>query len=283
MNRQQLVAQIRQKRSFLCVGLDTDVQKLPAHLQQQPDAVFAFNKAIIDATKDFCVAYKINTAFYESMGLKGWEAMEKTLHYIPRTHFSIADAKRGDIGNTAAQYAKTFFEVFPFDAVTVAPYMGEDSVRPFLEYENKWAIVLGLTSNKGSNDFQRLGVLHPEGEFPMLPHIVQESRPRYLYEEVMRKVTCWGTPDNLMFVVGATQTSQLQDIRTILPDYFFLVPGVGAQGGSLEEVAKYGLNKDAGLLVNASRAVIYAGNDEQFAEAAAKAAKDYQIEMSSYL
>lgn len=284
MNRQQLIAQIREKQSFLCVGLDTDITKLPAHLREHPDGAFEFNRAIIDATKDYCVSYKINTAFYESMGLKGWEIMEKTLHYIPKTHLSIADAKRGDIGNTAAQYAKTFFEVLPFDAVTVAPYMGEDSVRPFLEYENKWAIVLGLTSNKGSNDFQRLVVQHPGEELSALvPHIVQENRPHSLFEEVICKVASWGTPDNLMFVIGATQASQLQDIRALIPDHFLLVPGVGAQGGSLEDVSKYGLNKDCGLLVNASRAVIYAGADEQFATAAGEAAKAYQVEMSSYL
>ncbi|RFM28817.1 orotidine-5'-phosphate decarboxylase [Deminuibacter soli] len=283
MNKQQLIAQIQEKRSFLCVGLDTDITKLPAHLQQHPDAAYEFNKAIIDATKDHCVSYKINTAFYESMGLKGWEIMERTLAYIPKTHLSIADAKRGDIGNTAAQYAKTFFEVLPFDAVTVAPYMGEDSVRPFLEYDNKWAIVLGLTSNKGSNDFQRLMVQHAADDTALLPHIVAPNRPRALYEEVLTKVAAWGSTDNLMFVIGATQASQLQDIRSIIPDHFLLVPGVGAQGGSLEEVAKYGKNKDCGLLVNASRAVIYAATDETFAEAAARAAKDYQVEMSSYL
>jgi orotidine-5'-phosphate decarboxylase len=283
MNRQQLARQIQEKRSFLCVGLDTDVNKLPHHLQKHPDGAFEFNKAIIDATKDFCVSYKINTAFYESMGLKGWEIMEKTLHYIPDTHFTIADAKRGDIGNTSAQYAKTFFEVLPFDAVTVAPYMGEDSVRPFLEYTDKWTIVLGLTSNKGSNDFQRLAVMHATDDTTLLPHIVQENRPRDLYEEVLCKVASWGTTENLMFVVGATQVSQLERIRSIIPEHFLLVPGVGAQGGSLEDVSKYCMTADTGLLVNASRAVLYAASDEQFAAAAAKVAAEYRDEMSRYL
>lgn len=266
MNRQQLIHQIKEKKSFLCVGLDTDITKLPKHLQLHPDAVFEFNKAIIDATKDHCVSYKINTAFYEAQGLKGWDAMERTLHYIPSTHFTIADAKRGDIGNTSAQYAKTFFETLPFDAVTVAPYMGEDSVRPFLEYENKFAIVLGLTSNKGANDFE-----------------MQKTGNDFLYERVLKTVASWGTPDNLMFVIGATQASELVNIRKIIPQHFLLVPGVGAQGGSLEEVAKYGMNEDCSLLVNASRAIIYASNDESFATTATIIAKQYQAEMSGYL
>lgn len=270
MNRTQLVEQIRQKKSYLCVGLDTDITKIPKHLQLQPDAVFQFNKAIIDATKDHCVSYKINTAFYESQGLKGWEAMEQTVHYIPKTHFTIADAKRGDIGNTSSQYAKTFFEVLPFDAVTVAPYMGEDSVRPFLDYADKWTIVLGLTSNAGSNDFQQLS-------------FANDNTEKKLYERVFTKVASWGTPSNLMFVVGATRASDLAHIRTIIPDHFLLVPGVGAQGGSLEDVSKYGLNKDCGLLVNASRAVIFAGDGEDFAEKAKVVAAQYQSEMSSYL
>ncbi len=271
MNRLQLIEQIQQKKTFLCVGLDTDITKIPKHLQHHPDAVLRFNKAIIDATKDYCVAYKINTAFYESLGLKGWEAMEQTLHYIPESHFTIADAKRGDIGNTSAQYARTFFETLPFDAVTVAPYMGEDSVRPFLEYENKFAIVLGLTSNEGSHDFQKLMVIR------------NTDQERYLYQTLIEKVAGWGTPDNLMFVVGATRASDLKDIRTIIPDNFLLVPGVGAQGGSLEEVAKYGMNKYCGLLVNASRAVIYASSGEGFADDAAKASMEYAEEMKGYL
>ena len=267
MNRKELIKQIETKKSFLCVGLDTDITKLPKHLQSHPDAIFQFNKAIIDATKDYCVSYKINTAFYESMGMTGWEAMEKTLYYIPNTHFKIADAKRGDIGNTSAQYAKTFFEVLPFDAVTVAPYMGEDSVKPFLEYENKWTIVLGLTSNNGANDFQQKKL----------------EDGKHLYEQVLETVSGWGTPNNLMFVVGATKAKDLADIRKIIPNHFLLVPGVGAQGGSLKEVAEYGLNNDCGLLVNASRAIIYADSTENFAAAATKVSKEYQVEMEEYL
>ncbi len=282
MNRQQLVAQIQAKRSYLCVGLDTDLEKIPAHLRHRPDAVVAFNKAIIDATKDACVSYKINTAFYESMGIKGWEAMEETLHYIPDTHFKIADAKRGDIGNTSAQYAKTFFEVLPFDAVTVAPYMGEDSVRPFLEYPDKVTIVLGLTSNKGSNDFQQLLVEETEDK-NLVPNIIGGNRPKALYEKVLERVANWGTPDNLMFVVGATKAFELENIRSIIPDHFLLVPGVGFQGGSLADVSRYGLNKDCGLLVNASRAIIYAAENEDFATEAKAIAEQYQVEMSSYL
>ena len=268
MNRTQLVDQIRQKKTYLCVGLDTDFTKIPKHLQSLPDAVFRFNKAIIDATKEYCVSYKINTAFYESQGLKGWGAMEQTVNYIPSTHFKIADAKRGDIGNTSSQYAKTFFETLAFDAVTVAPYMGEDSVRPFLEYEYKWTIVLGLTSNAGSNDFQQLQV---------------GDTGKYLYEKVLEKTASWGTPSNLMFVVGATKASDLASIRSIIPDHFLLVPGVGAQGGSLEEVTKYGLNKEGGLLVNASRAIIFASDKEDFAEQAGIIAAQYCAEMRSYL
>lgn len=269
MTRSQLIEQINSKRSYLCVGLDTDPEKMPAHLKGSKDGVLAFNKAIIDATKDFCVSYKINTAFYESQGLKGWEIMTETLAYIPDTHFTIADAKRGDIGNTSSQYAKTFFEVLPFDAVTVAPYMGEDSVRPFLEYKDKWTIVLGLTSNAGSFDFQRLTLEKPAG--------------KQLYEQVLSTTSQWGTPDNLMFVVGATRASDLEYIRSIIPDHFLLVPGVGAQGGSLEEVSKYGLNKNAGLLVNASRAILFAGGGEDFAAIARAVAKGYAAEMAAYL
>lgn len=266
MNRLQLVQQIKEKQSYLCVGLDTDLTKIPKHLQPAPDAVFQFNKAIIDATKEYCVAYKINTAFYEAQGLKGWEAMEQTVNYIPSSHLKIADAKRGDIGNTSSQYAKAFFETLSFDAITVAPYMGEDSVRPFLEYENKWAIVLGLTSNKGANDFE-----------------LQKTGEEYLYEKVLRTVAQWGTPDNLMFVAGATQASELANIRKIIPGYFLLVPGVGAQGGSLEDVSKFGINKDCGLLVNASRAIIYASREEDFAEVAKTVAQQYRDEMCVYL
>lgn len=271
MNRDTLVQQITEKGTYLCVGLDTDLSKLPKHLQHEPNAVVKFNKAIIDATKNYCVSYKINTAFYESMGVKGWEAMEETVAYIPSTHFKIADAKRGDIGNTSSQYAKAFFETIPFDAITVAPYMGEDSIRPFLEYDNKWTIVLGLTSNKGASDFEMLTVTDAQ------------QHPSKLYEKVLHKVAEWGTPQNLMFVIGATQGAEFENIRSILPEHFFLVPGVGFQGGSLEEVSRYAMNKDVGLLVNASRAIIYAGSEENFAEEAEAIAAQYHTEMKGYL
>jgi orotidine-5'-phosphate decarboxylase len=284
MNRQYLIEQIQQKKSFLCVGLDTDISKIPKHLQAHPDAIFEFNKQIIDATKDLCVSYKINTAFYEAMGIKGWEAMQKTVDYIPVEHFKIADAKRGDIGNTSSQYAKAFFEVLKFDAITVAPYMGEDSVRPFLEYADKWTIVLGLTSNKGSSDFQKLLVSNKrESELPLIPGIGDPFRPTFLYQEVIEKIAGWGTTGNLMFVTGATRASDFEQIREIIPNHFLLVPGVGFQGGSLKEVAKYGLNKDCGLLVNASRAIIYASEGEDFAIEARAIAEQYQQEMSEYL
>src|SRR5882672_4046518 len=233
MNRQQLVEQIRRKKSYLCVGLDTDITKIPPHLNSFPNPVLEFNKAIIDATRELCVAYKINTAFYEVMGVKGWETMEKTVHYIGNDHFTIADAKRGDIGNTSTQYARAFFKTLPFDAITVAPYMGEDSVKPFLEYEDKWAIVLGLTSNKGANDFE-----------------LQKAGEGLLYEKVLHTVSKWGNPGNLMFVIGATQAEEFTNIRQITPDHFYLVPGVGAQGGSLKEISEKAMNKDCGILVN---------------------------------
>lgn len=266
MTRQQLIQQIISKQSYLCVGLDTDITKIPEHLLAHPDPVFEFNKQIIDATKDLCVAYKINTAFYEAMGLKGWEAMEKTVNYIPSIHFTIADAKRGDIGNTSTQYAKAFFEQLKFDSITVAPYMGEDSVQPFLAFEGKWAIVLGLTSNSGSKDFEQ-----------------QKIGEEFLYERVIKTTCKWGTENNLMFVTGATKAADLEDIRKIIPNHFLLVPGVGAQGGSLTDVSKYGMNKDCGLLVNASRAIIYASNKEDFAEAARSVALEYAEEMKGYL
>ncbi|MDP4284683.1 MAG: orotidine-5'-phosphate decarboxylase [Bacteroidota bacterium] len=266
MNRNYLIRQIKEKKSYLCVGLDTVIEKIPPHLQSHPDAIFEFNKQIIDATKDLCVAYKINTAFYEAEGVKGWQALEKTVNYIPSTHFKIADAKRGDIGNTSHQYAKAFFETMPFDAITVAPYMGSDSIKPFLEYEDKWTIVLGLTSNQGSQDFQQ-----------------QKLGEGFLYEEVIRKTAGWGTKDNLMFVVGATKADDIATIRRIIPDHFLLIPGVGFQGGSLQEVSKNGLNKDCGLLINASRAIIYAGNTAGFADEARKMALQYQTEMKNYL
>jgi orotidine-5'-phosphate decarboxylase len=266
MNRQQLVAEIRRKQSYLCVGLDTDITKIPVHLQQRPDAIVAFNKAIIDATLDHCVSYKINTAFYEAMGRKGWEAMEETVQYIPATHLRIADAKRGDIGNTSSQYARAFFEALPFDAITVAPYMGADSVQPFLEYTDKWTIVLGLTSNKGAEDFER-----------------QKMGDEYLYEKVLRTVAKWGNPGNLMFVIGATQADAFVNIRQILPEHFFLVPGVGAQGGSLEEISQKAMNGDVGLLVNASRAIIYASEKEDYATEAGAIAGQYHHEMAQYM
>jgi len=266
MTRQFLVEQIIAKQSFLCVGLDTDNTKIPKHLQSHPDAIFEFNKRIIDATKDHCVSYKINTAFYEALGSKGWEAIEKTVNYIPKEHFKIADAKRGDIGNTSSQYAKAFFETLNFDAITVAPYMGEDSIKPFLEYKDKWTIVLGLTSNSGSKDFEQ-----------------QKIGNDFLYEKVLKKVSGWGDTNNLMFVIGATKANDFESIRKIIPGHFLLVPGVGSQGGSLQDVSKYGLNKDCGLLVNASRAIIFASDKEDFAEEAKKVAQQYQSEMKTYL
>ena len=275
MHRKILINQIKEKQSYLCVGLDTDITKIPKHLQQNKNAIVDFNKAIIDATKNYCVSYKINTAFYEANGSKGWEDMEATVNYIPSTHFKIADAKRGDIGNTSSQYAKAFFETLKFDAITVAPYMGEDSIRPFLEYDNKWTIVLGLTSNKGAKDFELQRLFRSENN--------NEATGLFLYEKVIDTVSKWGTADNLMFVTGATQASELENIRKIIPDNFLLVPGVGFQGGSLADVSKYGMNIDCGLLVNASRAVIYAGDGESFAEEAANIAQQYQTEMKKYL
>ena len=274
MTRDQLIEQIRLKKSYLCVGLDTDIQKIPAHLLDEEDPIFSFNKAIIDATRDHCVSYKINTAFYEAMGVKGWETMEKTVRYIPDTHFKIADAKRGDIGNTSEQYARAFFETMPFDSITVAPYMGEDSVKPFLQHYGKWAIVLGLTSNKGAADFELQQLLTTNGE----AHL----RPAYLYEKVLQTVAKWGNSENLMFVVGATQAEEFTNIRSIIPDHFLLVPGVGAQGGSLKEISEKAMNKDCGLLVNVSRGIIYASSGYDFAQAAADEAKKYTEEMKEY-
>ena len=281
MTRSQLVQQIQKKKSYLCVGLDTDITKIPKHLLQETDPVFSFNKAIIDATKDLCISYKINTAFYEALGVKGWEALEKTVNYIPTEHFKIADAKRGDIGNTSSQYAKAFFETLNFDAVTVAPYMGEDSVKPFLEYEGKWAIVLGLTSNKGAKDFELQKIVSENG--------YEHLRAEMLYEKVLKTVSGWGTSDNLMFVVGATRGEEFVNIREIIPDHFLLVPGVGAQGGSLKEISEKAMIKDSsapaqyGILVNVSRAIIFASGKEDFAEQARIIARQYQAEMVSYL
>ena len=266
MKRSQLIEQIHQKKSYLCVGLDTDIDKIPRHLLSAADPIFEFNKQIIDATKDFCVSYKINTAFYEAMGVRGWETLQKTEAYIPSTHFKIADAKRGDIGNTSTQYAKAFFEALNFDAVTVAPYMGADSVKPFLQYEGKWAIVLGLTSNEGAQDFE-----------------FQKLGDEYLYEKILKTVSQWGTTENLMFVIGATQDGQFKQVRNLTPNHFYLVPGVGAQGASLKAISEIAMNKDCGLLVNASRAIIYASDGGDFASKAAEVAKAYQLEMSTYL
>jgi orotidine-5'-phosphate decarboxylase len=286
MTRQQLVAQIFQKKTYLCVGLDTDMTKIPKHLQSHPDAVFEFNKQIIDATKDYCVSYKINTAFYEALGVKGWEAMERTANYIPDTHFKIADAKRGDIGNTSTQYAKAFFETMNFDAITVAPYMGSDSIQPFLEYKDKWTILLGLTSNKGSADFELQRVIQQTKlgvEAAELALDVASNRTEYLYERVLRQASEWGTPENLMFVVGATQADEFTNIRAITPNHFYLVPGVGAQGGSLREISEKAMINECGLLVNASRAIIYASEKEDFAQEAGAIAHQYQVEMQQYI
>lgn len=270
MNKQQLFKNIRKKESFLCVGLDTDLKKIPLHLLQEEDPVFAFNKAIIDATAEFCVAYKPNLAFYESLGVKGLAAFEKTVAYLKQQYpdqFIIADAKRGDIGNTSEMYARSFFDYTGVDAVTVAPYMGEDSVKPFLIYPEKWVILLALTSNKGSHDFQ----------------LTEDASGERLFEKVLRTSQTWATDEQMMYVVGATQGKMFLDIRKYAPDHFLLVPGVGAQGGSLKEVAEYGMNDMCGLLVNSSRAIIYADKTEAFAEAAATEARKVQQEMAGYL
>ena len=261
MTRAELVAQIRSKKSLLCVGLDTDVQKIPSGISP-----LDFNKAIIDATRDFAVAYKPNLAFYECMGKAGWDLFEETVNYIGKDHFIVADAKRGDIGNTSTYYAKTFFETYGCDSVTIAPYMGEDSVKPFIGFEGKWAIVLGLTSNAGSKDFQML-----------------ETQGKKLYLNVIEKVASWGTADNVMFVVGATKADMIGEIRQIIPNHFLLVPGVGAQGGSLEEVMKHGLTSEGGLLINASRSILYASNGPDFADAARAEAQRMQAEMASLM
>ncbi|MEY4928102.1 MAG: orotidine-5-phosphate decarboxylase [Bacteroidota bacterium] len=268
MTRQELYQHIIGKKSYLCVGLDTDISKIPRHLHGSDDPIFAFNKAIIDATADFCVAYKPNIAFYESLGSKGWASLERTIDYIPKTHFTIADAKRGDIGNTSKLYAKAFFETMNFDAITVAPYIGIDSVEPFLDFADKWVILLGLTSNKGSADFQLQRL---------------DTTNEYLFEHVLRTAQTWGTPDNLMFVVGATHPERVAEIRKIAPESFLLVPGVGAQGGDLAGVSRYGLNELGGLLVNSSRDIIYASAGEDFAEIAAIRAKAVQLEMAKLL
>lgn len=270
MNRSELVNQIKTKRSFLCVGLDTDLKKVPQHILNDEDPIFAFNKAIIDATADYCMSYKPNLAFYEAFGVKGLISFEKTIKYLKENypnHFIVADAKRGDIGNTSAMYARTFFDEYDVDSLTVAPYMGEDSVTPFLGYKDKWVILLALTSNKGSHDFQ----------------LTADKEGERLFEKVLKKSQEWGNDENMMYVVGATQGKMFEDIRKVAPNHFLLVPGVGAQGGSLQEVCKYGIIKDCGLLVNSSRGIIYASNGDDFAEVAGQKAKELQAEMAAEL
>ncbi len=270
MNKSDLFESIKRKKSFLCVGLDTDINKIPKHLLDCDDPIFAFNKAIIDATAAYSIAYKPNLAFYECFGVAGWASFEKTIKYIKESHpdiFIIADAKRGDIGNTSKMYARSFFEHLNVDALTVAPYMGEDSISPFLEYDGKWVIVLGLTSNKGSHDFQ----------------LIEDANGTPLFESVMRKTMNWGTTDNIMFVVGATQGKMFEKVREIIPDNFLLVPGVGAQGGSLEEVARYGMNSECGLIVNSSRGIIYASSNEDFATVAGEKAHALQEDIAELL
>lgn len=267
MNYPELVNQIKKKKSFLCVGLDTDLNKIPKHLLDTEDPIFEFNKQIIDATKDFCVAYKPNIAFYEMLGTKGWDSLQKTIDYISNDIFTIADAKRGDIGNTSLYYANTFFDTYDFDSVTVAPYMGSDSVTPYLQHKDKWAIVLALTSNKGADDFE----------------LQKLESGEYVFEKVLSTSKEWGSEKNMMYVVGATRPEMLAEIRKIVPNHFLLVPGVGAQGGSLTQVVKYGMTKDVGLLVNSSRGIIYAGNGEDFAQKAGEKAKSIQEEMASLM
>ena len=270
MTKQELIQHIFAKKSFLCVGLDTDIRKIPPFLLEEDSPIFSFNKAIIDATAPYCVAYKPNLAFYESQGVSGMNAFEHTVRYLKKYypgHFIIADAKRGDIGNTSAMYARTFFEEYDVDSLTVAPYMGEDSVTPFLDYPGKWVILLALTSNKGSADFQK----------------TTDEKSTPLFEQVMRKSQQWAGDDKMMYVVGATQGTMFKEIRRIAPHHFLLVPGVGAQGGSLEEVCRYGMTQDCGLLVNSSRGIIYASHDEDFAQAAADSAKQLQEQMARLL
>ncbi len=265
MTKHQIIENIRKKKSMLCIGLDTDIQKIPEHLLEYDDPVFEFNKQIIEATHDLCVAFKPNIAFYESRGVSGWNSLSKTMQIIPEDIFSIADAKRGDIGNTSSMYAKTFFEVYDFDAVTVAPYMGFDSVEPFLRYESKWTILLALTSNPGVADFQML-----------------ESKGQKIFEHVIRKSSSWASAGNLMYVIGATKSSMLSEIRELIPDHFLLVPGVGAQGGSVAEVCKFGMNKDFGLLINASRSILYASTGKDFALRAREEAMKLVEEMKPF-
>lgn len=266
MTSKELSQLIRDKSSYLCVGLDTDIRKLPTHLLKEADPIFEFNKQIIDATYKYSVAYKPNIAFYEAHGIKGWESLQKTIEYLPKDVFTIADAKRGDIGNTSAMYASAFFEQMEFDSITVAPYMGSDSVKPFLAFKDKWVILLALTSNEGSKDFQ-----------------FEQIGDQRLYEKVIQLSKTWGDEGNMMYVVGATRTDQLAHIRSLIPNHFLLVPGVGAQGGSLKEVSEIGLNSDGGLLVNSSRGIIYADDSYNFAKVAEQKARAIQEEMSSYL
>ena len=267
MNKSNLIRLIHKKKSFLCVGLDPDLSKIPSYILEMEDPIFEFNKRIIDATQDLCVAYKPNIAFYECLGAKGWESLKKTVDYISDDAFLIADAKRGDIGNTSLKYADTFFNTYNFDAITVAPYMGEDSVTPFLSLENKWVIILGLTSNKGSSSFQQLTL----------------SNERKVFEEVLIRSSNWGNTNNIMYVIGATNEQEFHSIRKIIPDHFLLVPGIGAQGGDLNQVIKNGMNNDVGLLVNSSRGILYASSDESFQERAHEEAKKIQIQMAEFL
>ncbi len=269
MTTQKLIEQIHKKKSFLCIGLDVDLDKIPKHLLKEKDPIFAFNKAIVDATHHLCVAYKPNIAFYEAYGLKGWQALKKTIEYINENHpeiFTIADAKRGDIGNTSSRYAKAFFEDLAFDSLTVAPYMGKDSVEPFLAFKNKHTILLTLTSNEGSSDFQ-----------------TQKINEKELYKHILETSKTWNNSENLMYVVGATKAEHLAEIRRIIPDSFLLIPGVGAQGGDLQEVCKYGMNDNVGLLINSSRGIIYASQDENFAQVAAKKASELQQQMAELI
>ena len=293
MTREQLIEQIKRKKSFLCVGLDPDLKKLPKHILREPDAIFEFNKRSIDATAQYAVAYKPNIAFYEALGPRGWNSLQRTLGYIPKECFTIADAKRGDIGNTSSLYAQAFFDKsssgMSFDSITVAPYMGRDSVTPFLDFKDKWVILLALTSNEGSADFQTImanpGLIHSDDNELGLANsqLVFDSDNEFLFERVIKVSQQWAGADRLMYVVGATKAPMLKQIRKLAPDHFLLIPGVGAQGGSMEEVCKYGMNKDCGLLVNAARSIIYASSGVDFPQKAAAEAKSMQQEMEKYL
>ena len=270
-----MLHQIKAKNSYLCVGLDSDLDKLPRHLLKEDDPIFSFNKQIIDATIDYAVAYKPNLAFYESLGAKGWESLAKTMEYLPKDVFTIADAKRGDIGNTSNHYAKAFFELLNFDAITLSPYMGHDAIAPYLKYEDKWAIILALTSNESSRDFEQLMISDRTESL--------NEEPQKLYEAIINKSLTWPGQDRIMYVVGATKAEELTNIRKLIPDHFVLVPGVGAQGGSLEEVSKNGMNNECGLLVNSSRGIIFASQEKDFSSAAASRALAIQEQMKEYL